>query len=44
MGGARVVCVLERLASQRRPPESIVMDNGSEFTGKALGAWRTRAA
>ena len=39
MGGSRVVRVLERLAAQRGLPASIVMDNGPEFTGKALDAW-----
>ncbi len=39
LGGARVVRVLERLAAQRGLPERIVMDNGPEFTSKALDAW-----
>jgi len=39
LGGARVVRVLERLAEQRGLPESIVMDNGPEFTSKALDTW-----
>jgi putative transposase len=39
MGGARVVRVLERLALLRELPATIVMDNGPEFTGKALDAW-----
>ena len=34
-----MVRVLERLAEQRGLPESIVMDNGPEFTSKALDAW-----
>ena len=39
MGGSRVVRVLERLAALRALPLGIVMDNGPEFTGKALDAW-----
>jgi hypothetical protein len=34
-----ILRVLERLAAQRGLPESIVMDNGPEFTSKALDAW-----
>ena len=37
--GARVVRVLERLRSSRGIPESIVVDNGPEFAGRALDAW-----
>src|SRR5467141_1218626 len=39
LGGERVVRVLERLKEQRGLPERIVMDNGPEFTSKALDAW-----
>ncbi len=39
LGGQRVVRVLERLAQNRKLPEVLVMDNGPEFTGKALDAW-----
>ncbi len=39
IGGERVVRVLERLKQQRGLPERIVMDNGPEFTSKALDAW-----
>ena len=39
MGGARVARVLARLAAQRGLPERIVMDNGPEFTSKALDTW-----
>ena len=35
--GARVVAVLERLFAERGVPESIVCDNGPEFTSRALG-------
>jgi putative transposase len=37
--GARVVRVLERLREQRGLPEVLVMDNGPEFTGRALDVW-----
>jgi putative transposase len=37
--GLRVVRVLERLALTRGLPEVITMDNGPEFTSKALDAW-----
>jgi putative transposase len=40
--GARVVRVLERPTFTRGLPKVIVSDNGSEFTGKALGAWAIR--
>lgn len=36
IGGQRVVSVLERLAETRGLPEAITMDNGPEFTGRAL--------
>jgi putative transposase len=35
----RVVRVLERLAQSRGLPQVIVIDNGPEFTSKALDAW-----
>ena len=37
--GARVVQVLEQVSSMRDLPETIVVDNGPEFAGKALDAW-----
>ena len=37
--GQRVVRVLERLRLQGRVPQAIRVDNGPEFTGKALDAW-----
>jgi len=40
--GARVVRELEALVSERGVPGMIVMDNGPEFTGKALDAWAYR--
>jgi putative transposase len=41
--GARVVRVLERLAVTHGLPETLVVDNGPEFTGKALDAWAYKA-
>jgi putative transposase len=37
--GCRVVQVLNRLADQRGRPEELVLDNGPEFIGGALGRW-----
>jgi putative transposase len=42
LGGARVVNVLERLEETRGLPEAITIDNGPEFTGKALDEWAYR--
>jgi putative transposase len=42
LGGARVVQVLERLGELRGLPEMITVDNGPEFTGKALDEWAYR--
>ena len=42
LGGARVVQVLERLAELRGLPEGITLDNGPEFTGRALDEWAYR--
>jgi putative transposase len=39
LGGLRVCRVLDRIASERGLPEAIVLDNGPEFRGRALGAW-----
>ena len=39
LGGQRVVRVLERLKEEHGTPERLMMDNGPEFTGKALDAW-----
>lgn len=36
LGGRRVVGVLERLSETRGLPDTIIIDNGPEFTGKAL--------
>jgi putative transposase len=40
--GARVVRVLERLASLGRQPLHIVVDNGPEFASKAVDQWAAR--
>ncbi len=40
--GARVVRVLDRLAVLRGLPDTIVIDNGSEFTGRVLDAWANK--
>jgi putative transposase len=37
--GERVVRVLERLAQTRGLPQRLLLDNGPEFTGKALDQW-----
>ncbi len=42
LGGARVVQVLERLAELRGLPEMITLDNGPEFTSRALDEWAYR--
>jgi putative transposase len=39
LSGSRVVRVLEQLRLQGRLPRCIRVDNGPEFTGKALDAW-----
>ena len=40
--GTRVARVLDELAKTRGYPKSIVMDNGPEFTSRALDAWAYR--
>jgi putative transposase len=37
--GVRVCQVLEQFLEGRQMPEAMVMDNGPEFSGKALDAW-----
>lgn len=39
LGGHRVVAVLARLALQGRVPKTLAVDNGPEFTSKALDQW-----
>jgi putative transposase len=43
IGGASVVAVLQRLALSGRLPKVITVDNGPEFTGKALHLWAQRS-
>ncbi len=42
IGGDRVARVLDQVAEERGLPESITIDNGPEFAGKALDAWAYR--
>jgi putative transposase len=42
LGGQRVAAVLERLASTHGLPKTLFVDNGPEFTSKALDAWAHR--
>jgi putative transposase len=42
LGGTRVVSVLERLSAIRGLPETLTIDNGPEFAGKALDEWAYR--
>ncbi|MBZ0254227.1 MAG: integrase core domain-containing protein, partial [Candidatus Methylomirabilis sp.] len=37
--GARVVQILEHLRESRGPPEELTVDNGPEFTCRAMDAW-----
>lgn len=39
IGGKYVVEILDRVTAERGFPQVIVMDNGPEFTGKALDEW-----
>ena len=43
IGGTSVVAVLQRLALSGRLPKAITVDNGPEFTGKALHLWAQRS-
>ena len=42
LSGQRVTRVLDRVIEQRGRPKSLVMDNGPEFSGRALDAWAYR--
>src|SRR5262245_17445147 len=44
IGGAAVVAVLQGLALSGRLPKAITVDNGPEFTGKALHLWAQRSS
>ncbi len=37
--GPRVVQVLEQVSHRRGAPETLVVDNGTKFAGRALDAW-----
>ena len=39
LGGEHVVAVLNRLVAQRRAPNYLFVDNGSEFSGRLLDLW-----
>jgi putative transposase len=39
LSGERVARVLDRVIERRGKPQSVVMDNGPEFTSRALDAW-----
>lgn len=39
LSGQRVTRVLDQLVQTRGLPQSIVVDNGPEFTGRALDSW-----
>ncbi len=39
LNGDRVVAAFERLAKQRPTPKAVTVDNGPEFTSKALDEW-----
>ena len=43
IGGERVVRLLEELGQRRALPKTLVCDNGSEFTSKAMLVWSRRA-
>jgi putative transposase len=42
ISGERVIRLLDQLARDRGLPEAIVMDNGPEFTSKAMFLWSQR--
>ncbi len=42
LSGERVTRVLDRLLEERGQPKSLVMDNGPEFTSRALDEWAYR--
>ena len=39
LGGEHVVAALNRLVAQRKAPEYLFVDNGSEFSGRLLDLW-----
>ena len=42
IGGDRVCRILERLFADRPLPETLILDNGPEFAGRALDSWAYR--
>jgi len=42
IGGARVCRILDRLFLTRPLPAALILDNGPEFSGTALGVWATQ--
>ena len=42
LSGERVTRLLDQVIEQRGKPQSLVMDNGPEFAGRALDAWAYR--
>lgn len=42
LSGEKVVTALDKVLPQRGVPESITVDNGTEFTSKALDHWAYR--
>ena len=42
LSGERVTRVLDQVIERRGKPDSLVMDNGPEFAGRALDAWAYR--
>lgn len=42
LSGHRVTQVLDRIASTRQLPQRMVLDNGPEFTSRALDLWASR--
>lgn len=39
IGGARVCRNLDQLFTTRPVPDTLILDNGPEFAGTALGVW-----
>lgn len=39
LSGRQVAACLDRVAAERGYPQSITVDNGAEFTGRAMDAW-----
>ena len=42
IGGERVCRILDRLFVGRPLPETVILDNGPEFSGTALDAWASQ--